>query len=266
VVQPKSGRGLASKEPAVIASLHVVTFRRHHPPVHRRPTADTGVRYWAAFSTARDPFLAIPPTTSTLRLLEPNLREWAFFAVWESGADLERFLTDSPVANAWQEESTERLSVWLKPTYVRGTWPGVAALRGQEQHGLPPAPAAVLTRLDLPLTTLPVFWMAAVPGIAPQIPSTPGLLLGVPIMQRPYQQPMTFTVWRSLDDAMSFAYRGAPHQDAVARLRRAAADIVTRFSSARFYPYRSTGTWKGENPLNDFLGHGTTAPTPGMPL
>ncbi len=85
-------------------------------------------------------------------------------------------------------------------------------------------------------------WLSAVPGIATHTPSVPGLLAGVPIMDRPYVNPMTFSVWSSIDDAMAFAYRGAPHQQAVGRLRKTCEDIASRLSSARFYPYRSEGT------------------------
>jgi len=66
-------------------------------------------------------------------------------------------------------------------------------------------------------------------------------------MGRPPVQPMTFSIWRSLDDAQAFAYRGEPHAEAVRRVPSGHPRV--RFSAASFYPYRSEGTWKGADPL-----------------
>jgi len=234
----------------MVASFHLVTFRRRRLlPTRGSAGRVQGLRFWKAFWTAKDPFLRIPPDVSRLRLLRPNLREWGFFGVWETEADLDRFLAGSRISGVWKEKSTETWSVWLKPASSRGQWPGAKALSGVEQNDLPRSPAAFITRLDLPLGALGAMWLSAVPGLVTQLPSVPGLLTGVPLMDRPYVEPMTFSLWRSVDDAMSFAYREAPHPRAVGRLRKADKEIASRFSSARFYPYRSEGTWKGGNPL-----------------
>ena len=91
-------------------------------------------------------------------------------------------------------------------------------------------------------------WLSAAPKIAVHVPAVPGLVFALPVTQRPFTQPMTFTIW-SLDDAMAFAYSGAPHQTAIGRLDEARPDIVTRFSRAHFYPFRSAGTWQETNLL-----------------
>jgi hypothetical protein len=232
----------------MVSSFHLVTFRRPKLlPPGRSPFDVQGLRFWKALSTAKDSFLS--PGRSRLGLLRPNLREWGFFGVWDSEADVDRFLAGSRVAETWRDASTELWSVWLKPTSTRGEWKGVKALDGVAQNGLPRAPAAFITRLDLPLRAVGAMWLSAVPRIAPQLPSVEGLLLGIPIMGHPYFEPMTFSIWRSLDDAMSFAYRGAPHPPAVGRVRKTRQDIAASFSSAGFHPYRADGTWKGVNPL-----------------
>ncbi len=252
----------------MIASFHLVTFRRRKVlPGGRSPGRVDGLRFWRAMSTGKDPFLSIPPDVSRVRLLKPNFREWAFFGVWESEADVDRFLTASRVADIWKDDSDETWSVWLEPVSSRGDWPGVKALHGSEANALPRAPAALITRLDLPIGALGAMWLSAVPEIATHTPSVPGLLAGVPIMDRPYVNPMTFSVWSSIDDAMAFAYRGAPHQQAVGRLRKTCEDIASRLSSARFYPYRSVGTWKGANPLAPYaesLPRKAAAPSAGI--
>jgi spheroidene monooxygenase len=234
----------------MVGSFHLVTFRRRKLlPPGRSPSDIDGLRFWRALSTGKDPFHSMPPDVSSARLLQPNLREWAFFGVWESEADLDHFVGASDLAESWTTDSAETWTVWLKPISCRGEWPGVQALRDLGDDRLPDAPAALITRLDLPFGAPRAMWFSVVPGIAGHTASVPGLLAGVPIMDRPYVNPMTFSVWSSFDDARSFAYRQAPHQQAVGRLHSAREDVVARFSSARFYPYRSQGTWKGANPL-----------------
>lgn len=192
----------------------------------------------------------MPPDVSRGRLLKPNLREWAFFGVWETERALDRFLTASSIAEGWKADSAAMWNVWLEPVSSRGDWVGVRALDSAKGKGVPTAPAALITRLDLTMGALGAMWLSAVPELVRYTPSVAGLLAGVPIMDRPYLNPMTFTVWRSIDDAMAFAYRHAAHQEAMARLRTSCDDIASRFSSARFYPYRSEGTWKGSDPLS----------------
>jgi hypothetical protein len=232
----------------MIGSFHLVTFRRPWLlPPGRSPGRLEGRRFWTALSTARNQFLAAPPHVSPARFLRPNLREWAFFGVWEDETDVDRFLASS-LGRRWADASTELWSVWLKPAYARGDWAGVKALDGLEPDRLPRAPAAYITRLELQLGALGAMWLSAVPRLVPQMPSVPGLLMGVPIMGRPPVQPMTFSIWRSVDEAMSFAYRGPVHPKAVERVGRSRKTPL-RFSAARFYPYRSQGTWKGSDPL-----------------
>jgi spheroidene monooxygenase len=233
----------------MIASFHVVTFRRARllPPARSGRSAQ-GLRFWTALATAKDPFLTIPPDVSRVRLLKPNLREWAFFGVWEAETDIDRFLRSGRTHGPWVGCS-EVWSLWLKPTHARGRWAGVQALGGSGEDALPCTPAAFLTHLDLPAGALRAMWLSAVPAIAPRVGSAAGLLLGLPIMQRPYLNPMTFSLWHSAKDATAFAYQQARHQDAVRRMQDARSDLVARFSSACFYPHRSQGTWTGENPL-----------------
>src|SRR5262249_20760011 len=161
----------------------------------------------------------VPPHVSPTRFLKPNLREWAFLGVWDADDDVDRFLA-SPLGGRWAGESTELWTVWLKPASARGDWGGARALAGVEPNGLARAPAAFITRLQLPVSALAAMWLSAVPRLTPELSSVDGLLMGVPIMGRPPVQPMTFSIWRSLDDAQEFAYRGEPHAEAVRRVQR----------------------------------------------
>jgi spheroidene monooxygenase len=234
----------------MIATFHVVTYRRRRFPPSARP-AEKGLRFWARFATAIDPFHAMPHPVSGARLLRPNLREWAYFAVWDDEADADRFLGDSPIAQDWRRRAAEIWSVWLKPVHARGRWAGVDALNGAQQNDLSPGPAATITRLELSPRAATAMWLSAAPRIAPDLPIVPGFVAGIPLMDRLFVQPMTFGLWRSLDDALAFAYAREGHRQAIGRMTEATADLVERFSSARFQPLRSEGSWKGRDPVRD---------------
>jgi hypothetical protein len=62
-------------------------------------------------------------------------------------------------------------------------------------------------------------------------------------------EPVSFSVWRTPQNAMTFGYRDEGHRAAVARLRRSQRDVVDRFSSGRFERYRCEGTWNGRTAL-----------------
>ena len=76
----------------------------------------------------------------------------------------------------------------------------------------------------------------------------PGFVAGVAMTERPFVDVATFTVWRSLDDAVNFAYQRRAHSDIVARNQR--ERIMKAFFAGYFHLYRSAGTWRGQNPAS----------------
>lgn len=69
-----------------------------------------------------------------------DLRRWALLAVWRDERDLDRFLSDSPVAARWRSAARESWQVRLVPLASRGSWNGVNpfAPLPAAPSGLPP--------------------------------------------------------------------------------------------------------------------------------
>jgi hypothetical protein len=122
-------------------------------------------------------------------------------------------------------------------------------LRGSETPGQADRPVAYLARLDLSARGALAMWGSGAPNLLHHLPGGEELLLGLPLVDRPYLQPVTFSVWRTPENAMTFGYREEAHRTAVARVRRSQRDVLDRFSSGRFEPYRWEGTWNGCTPL-----------------
>ena len=234
----------------MIASFHLVHFKRPVLLPRSLPSVD-GLLFWCPFSTGPD-FMALKPTFTRLTLAKPDFRRWGFFGVWQEEAALNQFLETSPVVLEWRERRAEAWHVWLQPTlvtsHVGDTWPGVKMLEESVSVESPKTPAVVLTRADLRFSKVPVFWLGTTYPAVNDVRSAPGFIDGIAMTERPFIEVATFTVWQSRDDAINFAYRRRPHQEIVTRNER--QRIMKAFSTAHFYPKRSAGTWRGQDPLS----------------
>jgi hypothetical protein len=237
----------------LIASLHLVEYRKRAlSPPKRLAGHVAGLRFWRPLNIGGDFawFREHPSRRSLYPRLKPDFHRWAFYAVWEEEAALEGFLTASEIGCGWSEAAAEACHFWLRPNRVRGPWAGMQVLRASETPGQAGRPVAYLARLDLsPRGTL-AMWGSAAPGLLHHLPDSDELLLGLPLVDRPYTQPVSFSVWRTRQSAMRFAHRDEGHRDAVRRVQSSQRDVVDRFSSGRFEPYRCEGTWKARNVLS----------------
>jgi hypothetical protein len=241
----------------VIASFHLVEYRRRaFSPPKRLAGPVAGLRFWRPLNIGGDFawFRQHPSRRSLYPRLKPDFHRWAFYAVWDDEAALDEFMARSTVAASWADDATEALHLWLRPTRVRGPWDGMQLLRGSEASAPAMGPVAYLARLDLTLRATLAMWGAAAPHLLHHLPDNDELLLGIPLVDRPYTQPVSFSVWRTPASAMAFAHREGGHRDAVRRLQRSQSDVVDRFSAGGFEPYRCEGTWNGRNPLRAAMG------------
>jgi hypothetical protein len=237
----------------MIASFSVLAHRKRQlSPPKRLASKVAGLRFWRPLNVGGDFawFRQHPNRRALYPRLRPAFRRWAYYAVWDDECAFEEFLTGSLIGRAWAEESAEAWHVWLAPVRVRGDWEGIRPLRGAETTGRDGAPAAHLVRLDLSLRATAAMWGSAAPNLLRHIPDCDDLLAGIPLVDRPYMQPVSFSVWRSEDAATRFEY-GDGHRAAVSRVQRSQADLLQHYSAGRFDPYRSQGTWNGRNPLAD---------------
>lgn len=230
----------------MIASFHLVHYLR--PKLRQSQfTGADGLCFWRPFSTGPD-FTALKPNFTRLTLARPEFRRWGFFGIWQEEAALNHFLEASPVAREWRKRGAETWHIWLQPIRARGNWQGTKLLEGVDSVEAPHAPAALLTRVDIRLSKVPAFWLGATYPAVTDVRKAPGFVAGVAMTELPLVEAATFTIWRSCGDATNFAYSRSAHQEIVARNGR--ERITKMFSAAYFHPYRSVGTWRGQDPLS----------------
>jgi hypothetical protein len=236
----------------MVASVHLLEYRRRaFSPPRRLVGRVEGLRFWRALNIGGDFgwFRQHPGRWGLYRRLKPDFRRWAFYGVWEDDAALDAFHACSPVAESWGDNCVQALHLWLAPIRIRGPWLGMRALDGAPKAFGHDGPVAFLARLDLSLRGTWAMWASAAPHLLHYLPGGEELLLGLPLVDRPYVQPVSFSVWRSAHSAERFAFANDGHRAAVARVHKAQGDAIGRFSVGQFDPYRCEGTWNGRNPL-----------------
>lgn len=238
----------------MIASFHLIDYRRglFWPP-RRLAGQVEGLQFWRPLNIGGDFawFREHPSRWALYPRLRPDPHRWAFYAVWSDETFLGQFLAASATGRSWRDSTAEACHLWLRPVQARGLWQGTRLLQGSLASAPCGGPAAYLARLDLSVRATVAMWGSAAPALLHHLPDGDDLLLGVPLVDRPYAQPVSFSLWRSADAAMDFAYRQSGHRDAIRRLRRSQHNVVARFSSAGFEPYRCEGIWKGHHLLPD---------------
>jgi hypothetical protein len=235
----------------MIASFHLVKYRRFSLPAKRLAGRVEGLRFWRPLNVGGDFawFREHPSRWALYPRLRPDLHHWAFYAVWEDESFLNEFLAGSTAGRVRGDPDGEACHFWLRPIRARGPWQGTRLLQGAGTSAPGAGPVAYLARLDLTLRATVAMWGSAAPALLHHLPDRNDLLLGVPLVDRPYTQPVSFSLWRTPEAAMAFARRGSAHRDAIRRLQHSQHNVVARFSSAGFEPYRCEGTWLGRDPL-----------------
>jgi hypothetical protein len=178
-----------------------------------------------------------------------DLRRTALFAVWESEADLDRFMSSHRIAKRWQR-AAESWHVRLKAVGGHGTWRGIDPLDGMEP-GDRSGPIAIITRADVRRRSWKAFSRAGV-EVDAELHTASGLIDVVGVGEAPVGRLATFSLWESMGAARAYAYSMPRHQQVIEETRT--GDWYAEEMFARFEPYESSGTWDGRDPLESPRG------------
>ncbi|GAB3453527.1 monooxygenase [Kineococcus endophyticus] len=179
--------------------------------------------------------------TFTVRDADP-LR-WAALVAWDSAADADRFDGSAP-ARAWGRIAREHAQFRLAPAGSRGRWSGREPF-GATAHPPQDGPVASITRARLRPTRAASFWRA-VPPVAEELHTVPGLRCAFGIGEAPLGYQGTFSLWDSTDALREFAHRRAAHRDVMQRTPTEGWYAEELF--ARFGVVEVRGTLDGRTP------------------
>ena len=176
----------------------------------------------------------------------PSPTRFGLLCGWESSEARDEFLDDAAPLRPFLDNARE--SWWLSLDalrVVRGEWRGWSpSTEGVARLG-PDEPLAVMTYGRLRARYMPTFtWNNR--RVVRELESNPGEVMRIGLGDHPMAR-CTFSLWRSQDDVMRFAYGPGIH-DPIQR-RSLAVPWGRDYFFARFRPVASGGTWEGRDPL-----------------
>jgi hypothetical protein len=238
-----------------VASLHIARYplptalrSAVHVWLRRADFENTpGLAIGALFNTAD--FWTLPSPKF-------NLRRYAILCCWEDEAAFDTFMDGSPLIEAFHRGASETWHAKLEPaTVLEGQWRGWP----DESAELTPLedddPVCVMTYGRVPIRQTWTFWRAN--GIVVrQARENPAMLGWLGLADR-MGTASTFSVWRSVAEAKTFAYGPGDHAPVV-RPSRTVPWLENRFF-ARFRPLSSAGTINGRDPVAEALSRNLAA-------
>lgn len=231
----------------MIVSLTIVRYKKPLVPfallamaVHRLPMwLQQGCSFWKLLGSGRNGTFD----------LQPDWQQWGLLAVWDNMEDYERFAGKSFVSSWWKRLGSEQFTVLCTPITSHGKWDGKEPFgkpQGKDNGG----PIAVLTRATIKFSRLKNFW-SHVDEVANLMTTAPGYITSIGVGEAPVYRQATFSVWESLEQMKSFAYRSREHAEVIKKTRSEGWYSEELF--ARFSIIKTIGTINGVDPLGAYF-------------
>lgn len=178
----------------------------------------------------------------------PDWQQWAILTVaHESSTTTFNRLPYGSFINGWYRFfNCEIFTMFLEPVEGHGTWDGKKVFGNLPNKSDYTGKIAILTRATIRLNKLKYFWQNVAP-VADQMHIAKGFLFSAGIGEIPWIKQATFSVWKSREDMIAFAYGMKTHTEVIQKTRKQqwySEDMFTRF---RITEYR--GTIKGADPF-----------------
>ncbi len=180
----------------------------------------------------------------------PNLSTYGLLMVWEKEADANAFFERHSSFEDFVNRSEEYWTIFLKTAKAHGEWEGNCPFQESIPYDKTQL-VGVLTRATIRPKYLLRFWRF-VPPVSASVHEKKGLLFSIGVGELPLIQQATFSLWESSELMMDYAYKSKFHREVVQKTRELGWYKEELF--ARFLPYKTVGTWKGENILSKYLG------------
>ncbi|MFK7936966.1 MAG: DUF3291 domain-containing protein [Saprospiraceae bacterium] len=180
----------------------------------------------------------------------PDWSTYALLQVWEDEAAANDFFQQSPLIQRYDQQSTERWTIYMRTIMARGEWSQQQPFAVSDNLSNEVPLLGVITRATIKWRQLYNFWKY-VPTSHQKLLTNSGLIYTKGIGEVPALQMATFSLWKDAAALKKFAYEQKEHRVAIEKTRQ--LDWYKEELFARFQPYRSEGTWQGEQPLAAYL-------------
>lgn len=174
----------------------------------------------------------------------PEWGRYAFLGVWENESSAQDFFSSNEFFREYRSRSVGTYTIYMRCTTSHGQWGGEAPFEQQIQaEG---GPIAVITRATIKTKFVLHFWRFVAP-VARSLGGYSERKLSVGIGEWPIFMQATFSLWTNKEAMLDYAYKNPQHRGVVEMTRKLGWYREELF--ARFAPYKSEGTWYGDDPL-----------------
>ncbi len=178
----------------------------------------------------------------------PDWSTYALLIIWENEKSANDFFKNAKLFQKYKNQTAERWTIFMKNILARGKW------SNQNPFDLHPdldeknELLCIITRATIRWQKLYSFWKY-VPTSEKPLAKNDGLIYTKGIGEVPVLQMATFSIWKNMEALKKFAYQSEAHRVAIQKTRE--LDWYSEEMFCRFQPYKSIGTWGGENPLSN---------------
>lgn len=177
-----------------------------------------------------------------------NVNVYALLAVWESEQAAETYFEESRHFKEFQIRATEFWTIYMNTCKVHGKWSGLNPFQSTQPYQS--GPIAVITRARIKLRFLRKFW-SYVPSVSKNMDDRDGSIFSIGIGEYPWLMQATFSLWEDEESMRNYAYRSKVHSEVIQKTRTLGWYSEELF--ANFVPYKTVGSWEGENPLKGLM-------------
>ncbi len=177
-----------------------------------------------------------------------NINVYALIGVWESEEKASLYFGKSAHFSMFSSRSSEIWTVYMRNAKAHGLWSGTNPFGDFTPYE--GGPIAVITRATIKLRHLQRFWKR-VPAVSAGLEDRNAAVFSIGIGEYPWIMQATFSIWQDQVSMQDYAYRSKLHQEVIRQTREWGWYKEELF--ANFIPYKSTGSWNGENPLLKLL-------------
>ena len=185
-----------------------------------------GLTFWKSLGSGSGNGFSIWPDFSTFGLL----------TVFNSEIEARNFL-ESSIINEYMQDCTKHAHVLMHTIKAHGQWSRQEPFISSRPFEIS-KPLAVITRATIKPKLAYKFWRY-VPSVSKSMDGHNGIIYSKGIGEWPLLMQATFSLWKTGEDMMQYAYKNKKHADMVKKTRELGWYSEELFS--RFQPYEIQG-------------------------
>jgi len=178
----------------------------------------------------------------------PDFSVFVLLQNWQSEEYADAFFNNSELMKKYHSKSSERYRLYAHNIAAHGYWDGKNPFTPSRDYN--GEPVVALTRATIKMSKLITFWKYVSTSQKP-LENNDDLLYTKGVGELPVVQMATLSIWKSMEGLKKFAYNSKEHQGAIDRTRK--LNWYKEELFARFIPFKSVGSWYGEDKLEGLL-------------